>query len=82
VVPISGVTAALTNLTVTLANAAGYLTAYPCLTDAWPGTSNVNFGAFETAANAALVSGSRGYGCLAPSAPTDLVVDLFGVWSS
>ncbi len=80
-VAISAVTAALTNLTVTGPLGAGYATAFRCLSEPWPGTSNVNFAAGETTANAALVSGSRGYGCIDPSQSTDLVVDVFGIWT-
>ena len=73
--------AAQVNLTATDATSAGYLTAYPCLSQQWPGTSNVNYVASVASANSALLTGSRGYGCVFPSRPTQLVVDLFGVWS-
>ena len=55
-------------------------TAYTCLTDPWPGTSNVNYAAADTTASAALMSSSRGYGCVYSSTVTQLVVDIFGVW--
>jgi hypothetical protein len=79
-VPLGALTAAQVNLTATRSEAAGYLTAYSCLSEPWPGTSNANFGAGDTVAGAALMSSSRGYGCVYSSAVTDLVVDIFGVW--
>ena len=72
--------AAQVNLTATQTEAAGYLTAYPCLSVPWPGTSNANYAAGETTASAALLSPTRGYGCVYSSAVTQLVVDVFGVW--
>lgn len=79
-VPLGQVAAAQVNLTATRTEGPGYLTAYPCLTRAWPGTSNVNFSTADTTAGAALLAPSRGYGCVFSSTPTQLVVDLFGVW--
>ena len=75
------VVAAQVNLTATEAQGAGFLTAYPCLTAMNPGTSNVNYVVNRTSANASLLTGSRGYACVWPSAPTHLVVDIFGVWT-
>lgn len=80
VVALGTLVAAQVNLTATETQGPGYLTAYPCLDRAWPGTSNANFVAAETTATAALMSSSRGYGCVYSSAPTQVVVDLFGVW--
>jgi len=80
VVPLGQLTAAQVNLTATDTQGAGYLTAYSCLTDQWPGTSNANYGPAETTASAALMSSSRGYGCVYSSTVTQLVVDIFGVW--
>jgi hypothetical protein len=80
VIALGTLTAAQVNLTATQTEAAGYLTAYSCLSQPWPGTSNANFGAAETTAGAALMSSSRGYGCVYSSAVTQVVVDLFGVW--
>ncbi len=80
VVPLGQVVAAQVNLTATGTEAAGYLTAYPCLDRPWPGTSNANYVAADTTASAALMSPSRGYGCVYSSAVTQVVVDLFGVW--
>ena len=79
-VALGALSAAQVNLTATQTEAAGYLTAYSCLSQQWPGTSNANFAAAETTAGAALMSSSRGYGCVYASAGTQLVVDLFGVW--
>lgn len=75
------VVAAQVNLTATDAAGAGYLTGYPCLTDQWPGTSNVNYVASLASANSALLSGSRGYACVFASTASQLVVDIFGVWN-
>jgi hypothetical protein len=80
VVPLGALTAAQVNLTATGAAGPGYLTAWSCLTHAWPGTSNVNYTTGDTSAGAALLSSSRGYGCVLSSARSELVVDLFGVW--
>ena len=80
VVALGDLTAAQVNLTATEAQGAGYLTAYPCLSQPWPGTSNANFSVGETSAGAALMGSSRGYGCVFASYPTHVVVDLFGVW--
>jgi hypothetical protein len=78
----SGVVAAQVNLTATDAPMAGFLTGYPCLTDQWPGTSNVNYVASVASANSALLNNSRGYACVYASTQTQLVVDLFGIWTS
>lgn len=76
------VVAAQVNLTATGAVSAGYLTGYPCMTDPWPGTSNVNFVAGVDSANSALLTRSRGYACVYASKATDVVVDVFGIWTS
>lgn len=81
VVPLGALTAAQVNLTATGTAGPGYLTAWSCLTQTWPGTSNVNYGTADTSAGAALMTSSRGYGCIQSSTRGDLVVDLFGVWS-
>jgi hypothetical protein len=79
-VPLGSVVAAQVNLTATETSGGGFLTAYPCLTTPWPGTSNANYGAGETAAAAAILTPSRGYGCVYSLVPTHLVVDIMGVW--
>ncbi|MCU1397973.1 MAG: hypothetical protein JWN62_1082, partial [Acidimicrobiales bacterium] len=53
-----------------------------CMTDPWPGTSNVNYVARVASANSALLTNSRGYSCVYSSSATELVVDLFGIWTS
>ena len=80
VVALGSVVAAQVNLTATETSAAGFLTAYPCLSSPWPGTSNANFVVADTSASAALLSPSRGYGCVFSMVPTQLVVDISGVW--
>ena len=80
VVALGNLVAAQVNLTATETSDAGFLTAYPCLTTQWPGTSNANFGAAETSASATLLASSRGYGCVYSLVPTQLVVDISGVW--
>jgi hypothetical protein len=80
VIPLGSIVAAQVNLTATETSAAGFLTAYPCLTTPWPGTSNTNYAAADTSAAAALMIPSRGYGCVYSLVPTQLVVDIFGVW--
>ncbi|HEY4333157.1 MAG TPA: hypothetical protein VGM78_11330, partial [Ilumatobacteraceae bacterium] len=82
VLPMGSVVAAQLNLTATDASGPGFLTAYPCLSEQWPGTSNVNYVATLASANSALVTNSRGYSCVYSSKPTALVVDIFGVWTN
>ncbi len=81
VVALGNVTAAQVNLTATETAGAGYLTAYPCLTSQWPGTSNSNYLPLDTVGSSALLPPSRGYGCVYSSVPAQIVVDLFGVWT-
>jgi hypothetical protein len=70
------------NLTVTNPAAAGYLTAYPCGMDT-PLVSNVNFAADQTIANLATVRlGSAKDLCLASPVPTNVIVDLAGVFTT
>jgi hypothetical protein len=81
-VPLGDVDAAQANLTAVRTSGAGYLTGYSCLTEAWPGTANVNFAPRDTATTLALVTPSAGYACVFSSVPTEVVVDLYGVWRS
>lgn len=81
VVSLGSVVAAQVNLTVTDTSAAGYLTAWPCLDQPWPGTSNLNHGTADTVAGSALLLASRGYGCVLAFARGQLIVDIVGVWS-
>ena len=69
------------NLTVTNPAAAGYLTAYPCGMDT-PLVSNVNFAGGQTIANLATVRlGSAKDICLSSPVPTNVIVDLAGVFT-
>ena len=81
-VPTGNIVAAQANLTAVNSAEPGFLTAYPCLTSQRPGTSNVNFVASVASANSALLGGSRGYGCIFASTQTQLVLDLFGIWTT
>lgn len=76
-VPSEGVAAVLLNLTVVDPQAAGFATVYPC--DAQPPTSNVNYAAGQTTANA-LIAALSPFGeiCVYSSADTDLVADVEG----
>lgn len=80
VIPLGELAAAQVNLTATDTSGSGYLTAYSCLTQPWPGTSNVNYAPADTTAGAALLTSSRGYGCVYSSTVAQLVVDIFGIW--
>jgi hypothetical protein len=77
----AGTSAVAVNITATEPAAAGFVTAYPC-GSAVPATSNVNFAAGATVANAAVVPvAADGTICLASSAPTHLIVDLAGAFA-
>lgn len=83
-----GATALTMNLTVTQPQANGFITAYPSVGVVNPPTaSNVNFSAGETIPNLVMVAtgydGDSSNVALydGSSAPTDLVVDLFGYFS-
>jgi cell wall-associated NlpC family hydrolase len=74
--PAAAVEAAVVTLTVTNADAAGFVTAWPC-DAARPEVSNVNFTAGATVANLATVAlGAAGDVCLFTSASAHLVVDV------
>lgn len=63
------------NLTVTQPQQSGWARAYPCGSQQ-PATSNINFAARQTVANALIAApGSEGRLCIAVSAPTHIVVD-------
>ncbi len=81
ILAMGNVVAAQVNLTATEAQGAGFLTGYRCLTDQWPGTSNVNYLPILASANSAILTSSRGYTCVFASSPTHLVLDIFGVWT-
>jgi hypothetical protein len=80
VIPLGGIVAAQANVTVTETASPGYVTIYPCLQDPWPGTSNLNYVAYDTSASAALMVNGRDYGCVMPSSAAEVVVDIFGIW--
>lgn len=68
------------NVTATEARSSGYLRAFPCGATA-PGTSNLNFVAGQTVANAVTVGvGAGGKACIQASADTHVVVDLSGFY--
>ncbi|MCU1392124.1 MAG: hypothetical protein JWM34_552 [Ilumatobacteraceae bacterium] len=71
-------TTVVLNVTVTGAEAAGYVTVYPCGIDP-PLASNLNFVAAQNIPNAVLTQiGSNGDVCLFNSQPTHLVADVNG----
>jgi hypothetical protein len=77
-VPANGVTAVAVNITATAAEAAGYLTVYPC--GSVPGgTSTVNYGPGDNVANLAQVRvGASGQICIYAFAGVHVVVDISG----
>ncbi len=81
VVALGTAVAVQTNVTATNTTAPGFLTVYPCFADPLPSTSNVNYAGAESTANSTSMRPGRGYGCVFASAPADVVVDVFGVWS-
>ncbi len=76
----TGATALQANVTAVGASTAGFLTAYSCLTDDWPGTANVNFGRSSASGNAALMPVTEDTACLYSNVSTHSVVDVFGIW--
>ena len=76
-----GAEAVAATLTVTGGSAAGFLTAYPCAGTP-PVVSNVNWQAGETVAGAVFVPvAADGTFCIFTSSPTDVIVDITGVFS-
>lgn len=47
-----------------------------------PLAANVNYGPGETTGNSVLALAGRGYSCVFPYTPADVVVDIFGVWTT
>ncbi len=77
-VPASGVDSAMLNVTVTEPNGPGYLTVFPCDPQP-PFTSNLNFVAQQTVANAVLAKlDPSGDVCFYTTTTTHLVVDVTG----
>jgi len=60
----------------------GYLAAYACTSQAWPGIANVNFGPGETSGNAVLMPATNGYSCVRNLGAGAFVVDVTGVWKT
>jgi hypothetical protein len=86
-VPVSGragvpddATAAVLNVAITEADAPGYATVYPCGTER-PATSNVNYAAGDTTANAAVVGLDGGAVCIFTLASAHIVVDVNGAYT-
>lgn len=70
------------NLTSTNSTAAGFVTVYPCGQEL-PTSSNLNFAAGIDIANMVTAQlGVDGKVCLYSSAPTDLIVDAAGFFTS
>lgn len=81
----AGAAAAVVNLTLAEASAAGYATAGPCstMTSGLQPYSNINVVPNDTAANLAVVQlDSNGQFCIYTSTPTHLIVDLQGSFAS
>ena len=77
----AGATAAVVNLTVDRAAAAGYLTAFPCGQPA-PPSSNLNFVAGEARAVAAIVGlGLGSTMCVMSDVAADVIVDVNGYYA-
>jgi len=69
-------------LTVTGGGSAGFLTAYPC-SGTPPNVSNVNWNAGETVAGAVFLPvAPDGTFCVFTSTPTDVIVDITGVFGA
>jgi hypothetical protein len=74
----AGVTAVVLNVTVTSAEADGYVTVWPCGSNR-PATSNLNFVRGQTVPNLAIVGlGAGGTVCLFTLASVDLIADVSG----
>lgn len=72
-----GATAAVLNVTVTNAKAAGFLTVYPCGSST-PTASNLNYSAGQTVANLVVVRPGGGSICFFTSSAVDVLADLAG----
>jgi hypothetical protein len=71
-------TGAVLNLTGVLPDGAGHFTAFPCAAGL-PASSNLNYGAGDVVANAAVISpDAEGHICVATHASAHVVVDLLG----
>lgn len=77
----AGAIALQANVTAVGASSAGFLTAYPCMTEGWPGTANVNFGRGTPSGNAAVLPITEDTSCLYANVATHSVIDVFGIWT-
>jgi hypothetical protein len=80
--PVGDIVAAQLNVTATNPGAGGFLTSFSCVNSTRPLVANVNYGPGETTGNSALAPAGRGYSCVFPYTRADVVVDLFGVWTT
>jgi hypothetical protein len=81
-VPFGEIVAAQVNVTAVAGDSGGYVTAYQCATGPRPFVANVTYDPGSVSGNAGLASVGRGYGCFYTHSAADLVVDLFGVWTT
>jgi hypothetical protein len=80
-VPASGVEAVLINLVATAGAAPGFLAGYSCA-GGYDDTSNVNFRAAQSRANAAVVPvGADGRICFVANQPVHVIVDVIGTFA-
>ena len=80
--PVGNVVAAQLNVTATNPPTGGFLTAFSCMDTSRPLVANVNHAPGETAGNSVLAPAGRGYSCVFPYTNADVVVDVFGVWTT
>lgn len=80
--PVGNIVAAQLNVTATNTVAGGFLTAFSCMTGPRPLAANVNYGVGETTGNSVLSPAGRGFSCVFPYTPADVIVDIFGVWTT
>ncbi|MDQ1424002.1 MAG: hypothetical protein QOD72_1500, partial [Acidimicrobiaceae bacterium] len=73
--------AAVLNVTATDADAAGFLTVFPC-SGAVPNTSNVNFVTGRAVPNQVLVGLAAGQVCVTTNQPTNVLVDVSGFYAA
>jgi len=78
---IVGATAIVFNATATETQAAGFLTAFPCIQPDPPNASNVNFVAGQTVPNMVIAATAGGDVCIFTSAGTHWIVDIGGFFT-
>jgi hypothetical protein len=81
-IPAGNIVAAQLNVTATNTAAGGFLTTFSCMNQQRPLVANVNYAAGETTGNSVLAPVGRGYSCVFPYTRADVVVDIFGVWTT